>query len=156
MSFVISKESLKEEGKSLLKQLRGLLKEFEDIFRMDYDEAFFETINKIKENLKLAESVAICEQIKREGKPTGDTYYWYIDYLSYKIIKTKEQKDKLLSKAPKGFFCPDLKSIVRILELVNLDMEIDEDLYFDVSNFFKKYEAYHVLELDSKYGSSNE
>lgn len=41
MSFDISKWILKEEGKSLLKQLRGLLKEFEDIFRMDYDEAIF-------------------------------------------------------------------------------------------------------------------
>ena len=116
MSFVISKESLKEEGKSLLKQLRGLLKEFEDIFRMDYHEAFFETINKIKENLKLAESVAICEQIKREGKPDGDTYHWYNDYLAYRIIKTKDKKDKLLAKAPKGFFCPDLESIARILD----------------------------------------
>ena len=150
MSFDISKESLKEEGKSLLKQLRGLLKEFEDIFRMDYDEAFFETINKIKENLKIEESVAICEQIKREGKPDGDTYLWYNDYLAYRIIKTKDKKDKLLSKAPKGSFCPDLKSIVRILELVNLDMEIDEDLYFDVINFLKKYEAYQVLEISRK------
>ena len=32
-------------------------------------------------------------------------------------------------------------------------MEIDEDLYIDVSNFLQKYEAYQVLELDSKYGS---
>ena len=111
---------------------------------------FFETINKIKENLKLAESVAICEQIKREGKPDGDTYHWYNDYLAYRIIKTKDKKDKLLSKAPKGSFCPDLKSIVRILELVNLDMEIDEDLYFDVINFLKKYEAYQVLEISRK------
>ena len=150
MSFDISKESLKEEGKSLLKQLRGLLKEFEDIFRMDYDEAFFETINKIKENLKIEESVAICEQIKREGKPDGDTYHWYNDYLAYRIIKTKDKKDKLLSKAPKGFFCPDLESIARILDLINLDMEINEDLYFDVSNFLKKYEAYQVLEISRK------
>ena len=116
---------------------------------------FFETINKIKENLKLAESVAICEQIKREGKPDGDTYHWYNAYLAYRIIKTKDKKDKLLSKAPKGFFCPDLESIARILDLINLDMEIDEDLYFNVPNFLKKYEAYQVLELDSKYGSSN-
>ena len=154
MSLTISKESLKEEGKLLLKQLRALLKEFEDIFRMDYDEEFVKTINKIKENLKIAESVAICEQIKREGKPDGDTYHWYNDYLAYKIINTKDKKDELLSKAPKGSFCPDLKSIVRILDLINLDMEIDEDLYFNVSNFLKKYEAYQVLELDSKYGSS--
>ena len=155
MSLTISKESLKKEGKSLLKQLRGLLKEFEDIFRMDYDEAFVKTINKIKENLKIAESVAICEQTKREGKPDGDTYHWYNNYLAYRIIKTKDKKDELLSKAPKGFFCPDLESIARILDLINLDMEIDEDLYFNVSNFLKKYEAYQVLELDSKYGSSN-
>ena len=134
MSFVIKKESLKEEGKSLLKHLRGLLKEFEDIFRMDYGDEFVKTINKRKETLKIAESVAICEQIKREGKPDGDTFYWYNDYLAYKIIKTKEQKDKLLSKAPKADFCPDLESIVRILELVILDIEISEDLYFDVSN----------------------
>ena len=50
MSVVISKESLKEEGKSLLKQLRNLIKEFEDFFRMDYDHAFFETI-KLKKIL---------------------------------------------------------------------------------------------------------
>ena len=144
MSVVISKESLKEEGKSLLKQLRGLLKEFEDIFRMDFDEEFYKSVNTIRENLKIAESVAICEQIKREGKPTGDTY-WYNDYLAYKIIKTKDKKDKLLSKAPKGNFCPDLESIARILELVNLDMEISEDLYFGVIGFLKKYEAYKCL-----------
>ena len=58
MSFVISKESLKEEGKSLLKQLRGLLKEFEDIFRMDFDEEFYKSVNTIRENLKIAESGA--------------------------------------------------------------------------------------------------
>ena len=58
MSFVISKESLKEEGKSLLKQLRGLLKEFEDIFRMDFDEEFYKSVHTIRENLKIAESVA--------------------------------------------------------------------------------------------------
>ena len=145
MGVVISKESLKEEGKSLLKQLRGLLKEFEDIFRMDFDEEFYKSVNTIRENLKMAESVAICEQIKREGKPPGDTYYWYNDYLAYKIIKTKDKKDKLLSKAPKGNFCRDLESIARILELVNLDMEISEDLYFGVIGFLKKYEAYKCL-----------
>ena len=150
MSFVISKESLKEEGKSLLKQLRGLLKKFEDIFRMDFDEEFYKSVNTIRENLKIAESVALCEQIKREGKPDGDTYHWYNNYLAYKIIKTKDKKDELLSKAPKGFFCPDLESIARILDLINLDMEIDEDLYFDVSNFLKKYEAYQVLEISRK------
>ena len=117
---------------------------------MDYDEAFFETINKMKENLKLAESVALCEQIKREGKPDGDTYHWYNDYLAYKIIKTKDKRGELLLKAPKGFFCPDLESIARILDLINLDTEIDEDLYFDVSNFLKTYEAYQVLEISRK------
>lgn len=29
-------------------------------------------------------------------------------------------------------------------------MEIDEDLYFDVSNFLNKYEAYQVLEISRK------
>ena len=41
-------------------------------------------------------------------------------------------------KLQKDFFCPDLKSIARTLDLINLDMEIDEDLYFDVSNVLKK------------------
>ena len=117
---------------------------------MDFDEEFYKSVNTIRENLKIAESVAICEQIKREGKPTGDTYYWYNDYLAYKIIKTKDRKDKLLSKAPKGDFCPDFESNVRILELVNLDIVISEDLYFDVINFLKKYEAYQVLEISRK------
>ena len=29
-------------------------------------------------------------------------------------------------------------------------MEIDEDLYLDVSNILKKYEAYQVLEISRK------
>ena len=34
----------------------------------------------MKEDLNIAESVAIHEQLKREGKPIGDTIFWYHDY----------------------------------------------------------------------------
>lgn len=43
------------------------------------------------------------------------------------------------------FFKPDLESIVRIFELVNIDIEFDEDLYFDVKKFLTRYEIIEDL-----------
>ena len=145
MSIVISEVSLKKEGKLLLERLRNFIKEFKDFFRTDFSEEFFETIKEMKEDLNIAESVAIHEQLKREGKPLGDTLFWYHDYEAYTKDKSKDKKTRLIERAPSGFFRPDLESIVRILELVNIDMEIYEDLYFDIKYFLKKYEFYQEL-----------
>ena len=100
----------------------------------------------MKEDLNIAESVAIHEQLKREGKPIGDTYLWYDKYLDYIRDKTEDKKQRLLDTASSGFFRPDLKSIARIFELVDIDVELFEDLYFDVKRFLLKYELSFVNE----------
>ena len=152
MSIVISKNELEKEGEKLLEQLRNSLNQFKDFFRMDFDDSFLELIKKIKEDLNIAESVTIHGQLKREGKPLGDTIYWYDDYEAYTKDKSKDKKTRLVETAHSGFFKPDLESIVRILELVDIDMEFDEDLYFDVKYFLKKYNMYQenkqVLRLE--------
>ena len=152
MSLIVTEEKLKNEGESLLYRFRNFLIEFKDFFRLNFDDSFFELIKKIKEELNIAESVAIHEQLKREGKPLGDTIYWYHHYKEYTKDRSKDNKTRLVETAPSAFFKPDLESIVRILELVKIDVEFNEDLYFDVKYFLKKYELYQefkqVLRLE--------
>ena len=146
VSLTISEEVLKKEGGLILDQLKNSLDEFKDLFRMkSFCSSYFETIKRMKEDLNIAESVAMYEQLKREGKPLGENLHWYHYYEEYKKDKTKDKKTRLVDTAPSGFFRPDFESIFRILELVEIDMEIFEDLYFDVRIVLKKYEVYKCL-----------
>ena len=146
VSLTISEEVLKKEGGLILDQLINSLDEFKDLFRMkSFCSSYFETIKRMKEDLNIAESVAMYEQLKREEKPLGENLHWYHYYEEYKKDKTKDKKTRLVDTAPSGFFRPDFESIFRILELVEIDMEIFEDLYFDVRIVLKKYEVYKCL-----------
>ena len=139
MSLTISEEVLKKEGGKLIDQLKNSLDEFKDLFRMtSFCSSYFETIKRMKEDLNIAESVAMYEQLKREGKPLGENLHWYHYYEEYKKDKTEDKKTRLVNTAPSGFFRPDFESIFRILDLVDIDMEIFEDLYFDVRIVLKK------------------
>ena len=44
MSIDVKKESLKDEGQSLLYQLRDTIKQFKDIFRLNYNDLCFKSI----------------------------------------------------------------------------------------------------------------
>ena len=146
VSVTISEEVLKREGEELIDQLKNSLDEYKDLFRMSsFCSSFFETIKRMKEDLNIAESVAMYEQLKREGKPLGENLHWYYYYEEYKKDKTEDKKTRLVDTAPSGFFRPDFESIFRILDLVGIEMEIFEDLYFDVSLVLKKYEIYQIL-----------
>ena len=146
VSLTISEEVLKREGEELIDQLKNSLDEYEDLFRMrSFCSSFFETIKRMKEDLNIAESVAMYEQLKREGKPLGENFHWYHYYKEYKKDKTEDKKTRLVDTAPSGFFRPDFESIFRILDLVDIEMEIFEDLYFDVCLVLKKYEIYQIL-----------
>ena len=57
----------------------------------------------------------------------------------------KDIRDKLVLNAPFGSVKPDLESIVKIFELVDIDEEFDGDLRFDVKMFLKRYEMYQDL-----------
>ena len=139
MSLTISEEVLKKERGKLIDQLKNSLDEFKDLFRMtSFCSSYFETIKRMKEDLNIAESVAMYEQLKREGKPLGENLHWYHYYEEYKKDKTEDKKTRLVDTAPSGFFRPDFESIFRILDLVDIDMEIFEDLYFDVRIVLKK------------------
>ena len=169
MSFASVKANLEEEGKSLLGKLRNSLNEFEDVFRSNLSVSFFELIEQMKEDLVIAESVALHEQLERKDKPVGDTMFWYQDYEKYLKIKKeilyykreyfeeledeiedfedelKDIRNKLVINAPFGSVKPDLESIVKIFYLVNIDEEFDGDLRFDVKMFLKRYEMYRNI-----------
>ena len=46
---------------------------------------------------------------------------------------------------PSIFLRPDFESIIRILKGVEVDIELYEDLYFDVKRFLMRYELYQNL-----------
>ena len=54
-------------------------------------------------------------------------------------------KDKLVINYPSGGVNPSLESIVRIFELVDVEIELDEDLYFEIRAFLKRYKVYQDL-----------
>ena len=146
VSLTISEEVLKREGEELIDQLKNSLDEYKDLFRVrSFCSSFFETIKRMKEDLDIAESVAMYEQLKREGKPLGENLHWYHYYEEYKKDKTEDKNTRLVDTAPSGFFRPDFESIFRILDLVDIEMEIFEDLYFDVRLVLEKYEIYQIL-----------
>ena len=62
MSVVITKEDTKKEGIMLLSDLKNTLKVLEDF------EGLEDSIKKIKEDLIIAENVAMYFQVKRENK----------------------------------------------------------------------------------------
>ena len=139
--------TISEEGEELIDQLKNSLDEYEDLFRMrSFCSSFFETIKRMKEDLNIAGSVAMYEQLKEtEGKPLSENLHWYHYYEEYKKDKTEDKKTRLVDTAPSGFFRPDFESIFRILDLVDIEMEIFEYLYFDVRLVLKKYEIYQIL-----------
>lgn len=165
MKFDTVKANLGKEGGSVLDKLRSTLNdEFKDQFRSCLSESFFDYVRKYRDDLVIVESVALHEQ-----KPTIETCIWFQDYEEYtklnKIISDhkkenfKEFEDeledfddelekikvKLVINAPSGSVKPSLESIVRIFELINIDMEIDEDLYFDIKHFLDRYKVYEDL-----------
>ena len=95
MSTNLTRTNLKREGETLIKQL----KEYIDDFIHD---DFLNIVYRTKHDFEKAESVALSEQLVKDGKL-------------------------------------DLKGIVRIFELLDLDPRFDEDLYFNVKIFLEKY-----------------
>ena len=134
MGFVNLKLALQKEGEKVLENLRDLLnKTFTDQFRSCLGESFHEAINQYKDELVIAESVALHEQ-----KPTYDSHFWFNDYEKYvklkKVISDHKKenfedfeddlkdfdselgkiKDKLVINYPSGGVNPSLESMVRI------------------------------------------
>ena len=142
VSVTISEGSLKVDAELLLERLRNTVKEFKDFFRLNLPQSFFEAVKNLKEDLNIAESVAMCEQLKREDKPINIQNEE--EEQRNKKEERRNKKEKLLNTAPSGFFKPDLKSIVRIFDLIDLDMEINEDLCCDIKHFIKKYEVWEI------------
>ena len=124
----------------------------------------------MKCELVLVESAALHEQLLREGKPIGDTFIWYDKYNNYLNLMSKfsknidpfleiegledfrdelkNMKTRLVETAPSTpsiFLRPDFESIIRILKGVEVDIELYEDLYFDVKRFLMRYELYQNL-----------
>ena len=167
MSFATVKANLEKEGASLLSQLKEKLGEDLDVFRSNFSDLFIDEILRMRRELKIAETIALHEQLQREGKPVGDTLLWCDEYKNYLNLKKKythhsfdfvdkedikdfrdeleKIENNIVETAPSGSVRPDLKSIVRILDFIRIEMEIYEDLYFDVKRFLNRYEMYQDM-----------
>ena len=170
MSFATVKTNLEKEGASLLCQLKDELRKELDLFRSTSSVEYDEEIIQMQRDLIIAESVALHEQLEREGKPVGATLFWYDKYMNYlnlmrkyskhfdEFVNREDIKDfrdelkiietNLVETAPSGSVRPDLKSIVKIFKVVHINMEFDEDLYFDVKRFLNRYEMYQDMVSD--------
>ena len=167
MSFNTVKANLEKEGASLLSQLKKELGEDLDVFRSNSSKSYIEEILRMRRELKIAETIALHEQLQREGKPVGDTLLWFDDYNNYLNLKKKytdysfdfvdkedikyfrdelkKIENNIVETTPSGSVYPDLKSIIRIFKGIYINMEFDEDLYFDVKTFLKRYEMYQDM-----------
>ena len=167
MSFDTVKANLEKEGKKLLDVLRDYLSKKQDVFRSTFCDSYNEEIMKMKSEFILVETAALHEQLLREGKPIGDTFIWYDKYNKYLNLMSKFSKNidpfleirgledfrdelknmktrlvKTAPSAPPMFLRPDFESIIRILKGLEVDIELYEDLYFDVKRFLMRYELY--------------
>ena len=133
MSVVITKEDTKKEGIMLLSDLRNTLKALEDF------KDFEDLIKKTKEDLRIAENVAMYFQAKRENKQEFYSCSWFDKYQSYVMNKTEDAREKLLEAIPSSVsFSPDLESIEKIFLMLDFEMELNEDLYYDIKRFLCK------------------
>ena len=133
MSVVITKEDTKKEGIKLLSDLRVFIKDLEN------SKDFEDLIKKTKEDLRIAENVAMYFQAKRENKQEFYSCSWFDKYQSYVMNKTEDAREKLLEAIPSSVsFSPDLESIEKIFLMLDFEMELNEDLYYDIKRFLCK------------------
>ena len=133
MSVVVTKEDTKKEGIMLLSDLRNTLKALEDF------KDFEDLIKKTKEDLRIAENVAMYFQAKRENKQEFYSCSWFDKYQSYVMNKTEDARENLLEAIPSSVsFSPDLESIEKIFLMLDFKMELNEDLYYDIKRFLCK------------------
>ena len=113
MSVDITKEDTKKEGIMFLSDLRNTLKALEDF------KDFEDLIKKTKEDLRIAENVAMYLQAKRENKQDFNSCSWFDKYQSYVMNKTEDAREKLLEAIPSSVsFSPDLESIENYISYV--------------------------------------
>ena len=133
MSVVITKEDTKKEGIKLLSDLRVFIKDLEN------SKDFEDLIKKTKEDLRIAENVAMYFQAKRENKQEFNSCSWFDKYQSYVMNKTEDAREKLLEAIPSSVsFSPDFESIEKIFLMLDFEMELNEDLYYDIKRFLCK------------------
>ena len=133
MSVVITKEDTKKEGIKLLSDLRVFIKDLEN------SKDFEDLIKKTKEDLRIAENVAMYFQAKRENKQEFNSCTWFDKYQSYVMNKTEDAREKLLEAIPSSVsFSPDFESIEKIFLMLDFEMELNEDLYYDIKRFLCK------------------
>ena len=133
MSVVITKEDTKKEGIKLLSDLRVFIKDLEN------SKDFEDLIKKTKEDLRIAENVAMYLQAKRENKQDFNSCSWFDKYQSYVMNKTEDAREKLLEAIPSSVsFSPDFESIEKIFLMLDFEMELNEDLYYDIKRFLCK------------------
>ena len=165
MSFSFDKvaENLEKEGKNLLCRYKIILKDYISENNSRIKKLLF----KLREDLLIADSMATYEKMKREEIMMDCmTNVWIkkckfyydckkrIDFEAKKEISNEFKdfhdeiesiKKSLLETSTFGKLEPSLQDIVFIFSNLELDMEFEEDIYYDVITFLKRYRLYKKL-----------
>ena len=142
-----SEEEKLKKAWLLLDKLRSEIDDnYKDFFRSCYlSKDLYYTVKRLKEDLNIAESLAIIKQKKRQKEEKVEHYsnvVWELDYKSYSKTKSPTIRQKLLSNHIVAFFLPDLESIMFIIKFLYKRDELlifDEDLYFDFKDILEEY-----------------
>ena len=136
-SVIINKKDLKRLGKELLKEVY-------DILHDEYTLTEFEEIKKVQENfleeLTLNHINTLRKQLKITDKKREKFASLFLDLINNK-------KSEYVSNLVKDYIDKDVvdtEGIYHTLVSLNLNMEIDEDLYFKTKAFLNIFRVFDV------------
>ena len=166
-------ENLTKEGNILLYQYRDFVNSYKvDVFRSQIPDAD-KYAKELRDDLIIIESKVIYNQRVKDQEGLGyKLFIWMLDYDEYENKKEifelskskfvdyddykdfhmafKNEKEMLVRNAPFGEVKPTLENIVDIFKDIELDMEFNEDIYYEIKTFLKRYEMYKELILNKK------
>ena len=136
-AVIIGKKDVEQLGKELLKEVF-------DFFHDEY------ILNNFSE-MKLQKQKLLKDLVYKEFKHYNSTVKqrgnsWEVEYEDYDESKFEDDLKCLTDKVKNGSI--DISIIFQSLNNLDLDMEIDEDLYFKTSAFLNLYK---VIDCDYSY-----
>ena len=136
-AVIVKKKDVEQLGKNLLKEVFDFLHD-------DYIRKNFIEMRKVKNNFLKEVVYKEFKNYHSTLKQSGNT--WRIEYEDYDESKFEDDLKSLTDKVKNGSI--DISIIFETLNNLDLDMEIDEDLYFKTKAFLN---LYHVIDSDYSY-----
>ena len=131
-AIIIRKKDVEKLGRGLIKEVYELL--HDDYFRKTFPVDIIKATKAFNEDLVRKEFRHYHYNIKQSGNS------WNIKYEDYDKSKFEEDLQSVINKIKDGTL--DTQIIFETLNNFDLDMEIDEDLYFKNKAFLNLYKVF--------------